>query len=69
MMDTADVQEMVLVVVRQEAFHLRRIHTAIRLTYIDHRQIKLRENIDFHPFWKTLGITPLELLKNRWPNR
>ena len=37
MLDPRDVEEMVLVVVGQVAFHLRRIHAAIRLRDVDRR--------------------------------
>ena len=48
-MDAGDVQEMILVVVRQETFHLRRIHAAVGLADINHRQIEAGEDIDGHP--------------------
>ena len=46
--DACDVEEMVLVVVRQEAFHLCRIHAAIRLADVNHWQIEAREDVDRH---------------------
>ena len=46
--DARDVEEVILVVVRQVPFHLRRIHTAVRLRDVDSRCAELRENIHLH---------------------
>jgi hypothetical protein len=45
----ADVQEVVLVIVRQQAFHLRRVHPAVGLADVDDRQVQVREDVDRHP--------------------
>ena len=47
-LDAGDVEEVVLVVVRQVAFHLRRIHAAVRLRDVDRRRAELREDVDLH---------------------
>jgi hypothetical protein len=47
--NAADVQEVVLVVVGQKAFHLRRVHAAVGLADVDHRQVQAGEDVDFHP--------------------
>lgn len=47
-MNAADIEEVVLVIVREQSFHLRRIHAAIRLADIDHRQIQARKDVDLH---------------------
>ena len=44
-----DVEEVVLVVVGQKAFHLRRVHAAVRLADVDHRQVQAGEDVDRHP--------------------
>ena len=46
--DAGDVEEMILVVVGEKAFHLRRVHAAVRLADVDHRQIEAGEDIDGH---------------------
>ncbi|TXT29868.1 MAG: hypothetical protein FD138_2366 [Planctomycetota bacterium] len=48
-MDAVDVEEVVLVVVGQQPFHLRRVHAAIRLADVNHRQIERREDVHRHP--------------------
>src|SRR6266511_2353400 len=40
-LDTVDVEEMVLVVIRDVPFHLRRAHAAVRLRHIDDGQIQI----------------------------
>ncbi len=47
-MNAADVQEMVLVMKGEQAFHLRRIHTPIGLDHVNDRLIQVREDIDLH---------------------
>ncbi len=47
--DAGDVEKMVLVVVRDQAFHLRGIEPAIGLGHVDDRQIETGENVDLHP--------------------
>ena len=44
-----DVQEVILVVIRQEAFHLRRVHAAVRLADINDRQVEAGEDVHRHP--------------------
>src|SRR5579883_1115265 len=46
--DPRDVKEVILVVIRQIAFHLRRIHAAVRLRDVDGRIADLREDVDGH---------------------
>ena len=48
-LDAADVEEVVLVVVREMAFHLRGAHAAVGLRDIDDRQIEVRKDVDRHP--------------------
>jgi len=47
-LNPGDVKEVILVVVDEITFHLRRRHSPVRLRDIDHRQIQVRENIDGH---------------------
>ena len=47
-LDAGDVEEVVLVVVRQVPFHLRRIHPAVRLRDVDGGRAKLRKDVDLH---------------------
>ena len=46
--DARDIEEMILVIVRQETFHLRRVHAAVGLADVDHREVQRGENIDGH---------------------
>ena len=46
--DASDVEEVILVVIREEAFHLRGIHAAIRLRHINSRITELWKNICRH---------------------
>ena len=46
--DARDVQEVILVIVRQKPFHLRRVHAAVGLADINHRQIQAGEDVDGH---------------------
>jgi hypothetical protein len=64
-MNAADIEEVVFVVIRQVAFHLRGIHAAIRLAHVDHRQVQGREYIDLHPLGQPRGILDAELVGNR----
>jgi hypothetical protein len=48
-MDAVDVEEVILVVVGEQTFHLRRVHATVRLTDIDDRQVEARKDIDLHP--------------------
>ena len=41
-----DVEEVILVVVDEITFHLRRVHAAVGLRDDDHREIQVRENVD-----------------------
>ena len=47
--DAGDVEEVILVVVGEVAFHLRRVHAAVRLRDVDGRIADLREDIHRHP--------------------
>ena len=46
--DAGDVEEVILVVVGEEAFHLRRVHAAVGLGDVDGRIADLREDVDGH---------------------
>src|SRR5207244_2125044 len=46
--DAADVEEVVLVVVRQQPFHLSGVHAAVGLGDVDDRQVQLGKDVDFH---------------------
>ncbi len=46
--NSRDVEEVILVVIRDVPFHLRRVHAAVRLRDINGRIAHLRENIDRH---------------------
>ncbi len=46
--DAGDVEEVILVVISQVAFHLRRVHAAVRLRDIDGGIAHLRKDIDRH---------------------
>ncbi len=48
-LNARDVEEVVFVIRNEEAFHLRRIHAAIRLCDVDHRQIEIRKDVHRHP--------------------
>ena len=63
-MNAADVQEVVLVVVSEKAFHLRRIHTAVGLADVDYRQIETREDVHFHSLRQSLWVRQAKLLKD-----
>ena len=60
--DAADVEEVVLVVVGEEPFHLRRVHAAVGLADVDHRQVQGREDVDFHPPGQAGRIGQAQLL-------
>jgi hypothetical protein len=47
-LDAVDVEEVVLVVVRDVAFHLRRAHAAIGLSDVDHRQVEIWKDVGPH---------------------
>src|SRR5260370_11744345 len=47
-LNTCDVEEVVVVVVGKEPFHLRRSHTAIRLRYVDDGVAHLRKDVCAH---------------------
>lgn len=49
-MNAADIQEVVLVVVGEQTFHLCGVHAAIRLAHVNHRQIQTREDVHRHAF-------------------
>ena len=46
--DAGDVEEVILVVISEEAFHLRGIHAAVGLRDVDGRIADLREDVDGH---------------------
>src|SRR5262249_54277530 len=48
-LDARDVEKVIFVVVDEIAFHLRWGHSSIRLRDVNHRQIKIRKNVDRHP--------------------
>ena len=48
--DAGDVEEVILVVVSQVAFHLGRVHAAVRLRHIDGGIAHLREDVHRHAF-------------------
>ena len=48
MIDSRDVEEVVLVVVGEKTFHLCRVHAAVRLSDIDSGIADLRKDIDRH---------------------
>ena len=47
--DAGDVEEMVLVIIDQKPFHLRRVHAAIGLSDINHRDAEVGEYVARHP--------------------
>ena len=46
--DAGDVEEVILVVIGEVAFHLRRVHAAVRLRHVDGRIADLRKDVDRH---------------------
>jgi hypothetical protein len=48
-LDAVDVEEVVLVVIGDEPFHLRRAHPAIGLRDVDDREIEIGEDVGPHP--------------------
>ena len=46
--DAADVEEVVLVVVGDQPFHLLRVHAAVGLGDVDDRQVEGGEDVDGH---------------------
>ena len=48
-MDARDVEEVILVVVGEQPLHLGRVHAAVGLGHVDHRQVQVREDVDRHP--------------------
>ncbi len=47
-MDAVDVEEVVLVVVGDQPFHLGRVHAAVGLGDVDDRQVQAGEDVDLH---------------------
>ena len=47
--DAADVEEVVFVVVGDQPLHLGRVETAVRLGHVDHREVEVGEDVDLHP--------------------
>ncbi len=47
-LDACDVEEVILVVRDQVALHLRRVHPAIGLRDVDHRQVEIRKDVHRH---------------------
>ena len=54
-LDAGDIEEVILVVVRQVAFHLRRVHSAVRLRDVDRRYSERRKNIARHALQREQG--------------
>src|SRR3977135_531911 len=48
MLDAGDVEEVVLIIVDDEAFHLRRVHPAVRLGHIQHGHPQIWEDVPRH---------------------
>ena len=48
MLDPGDVEEVVLVIVGDEPFHLRRVEPAVRLRHIQHGHPQVREDVPRH---------------------
>jgi hypothetical protein len=48
MLDAGDVEKMVLVIVDDEPFHLRRVHAAVRLRHIQDGDAEVREDVPRH---------------------
>ena len=46
--DAIDVEEVILVVVREQSLHLGRVHATVRLGDIDDREVQVREDVDRH---------------------
>ena len=51
-LNARDVEEVVLVVVGEESFHLRRVHAAIRLCDVDDRIADLRKDVHPHAAYR-----------------
>ncbi|MCG3163611.1 MAG: hypothetical protein JMDDDDMK_05050 [Acidobacteria bacterium] len=47
-LDAGDVEEVIFVIRSEKALHLRRIHSAVRLRDVDHRQIEIRKDVHRH---------------------
>src|SRR5205823_9458106 len=47
--DTGDVEEVVLVVEGEQAFHLGGVHAAVGLHDVDDRKVEVGEDVDLHP--------------------
>jgi hypothetical protein len=47
--DARNVQEVIFVIVGEQPLHLGRVHAAVGLGHVDHRQIEVREDVDRHP--------------------
>jgi hypothetical protein len=67
-MNSADIEEVVLVVVGEKPFHLRRVHAAIGLADVDHRQVEAGEDVDFHSSGKPFRVRKSKLLADRSAN-
>src|SRR5438046_3080909 len=48
-LDAVDIQEVVLVVIHDVPFHLRRAHAAVGLRHVNHGQVEVGKNIGAHP--------------------
>ena len=48
MLDAGDVEEVVLVIVDDEPFHLRRVHAAVRLGHVQDGHPEIREDVPGH---------------------
>ena len=54
-LDPVDVEEVVLVVVGDVPFHLRRAHPPVRLRHVDHRQVKIGKDVRPHAAHRKCG--------------
>ncbi len=48
MVNAGNVEEVILVVVGQEGFHLLRVHAAVGLGHVDDRDVEIGEDVDLH---------------------
>ena len=47
-LNAVDVKKMIFVIEDQVAFHLRRAHSAVRLSNVDYREVQIREDVRAH---------------------
>src|SRR5438105_4824969 len=48
-LDAVDVEEVILVIVNQESFHLRRVDATIRLRHVENRHAEIGKDVTWHP--------------------